>query len=92
MSGANELTSMAFLQRYVAARGKTLPNAGQARGSSAGRMKNVHEKTAMSGIAILPTAGRMNVHEKTAMRCVSVAVNDEPAVGGSQHCAASEQF
>jgi hypothetical protein len=107
MSSGNELTSTAFRIRRVAARGVDLNKKGKCmrnvrKWKGAGRNVNVHEKTKMSG---RPTPNGVNMHEKT--RCVSASgrptpygvtmltaasVDDEPALCGSLHYAASEQF
>ena len=79
MSGASELTSMAIFQGSVAARGKTLPNAGFTIGlKSRARTINVNEKTALRSATVTVTM-------------LTPALDDEPAVGGSQHCAANDQ-
>ena len=72
--------------RRVAARGVDLNEDGKAVLHRAGR--NVHEKTKMSG---RPTPNGVNMHEKTATLS-KASVDDEPALCGSRHYAASEQF
>ena len=91
MSSGNELTSTAFRIRRVAARGVDLNENGKAvrnvrKWKGAGR--NVHEKTTMSA---RPTPNGVNMHEKTATLS-KASVDDEPALCGSRHYAASEQF